>query len=117
MRKWFSLVLVVALLLAGTAVLSFGQGATAVIRGTVVDPSGAVVPQATVVARNVATGVASRAVSTAAGIYNFPNLPPGTYDVRVEKSGFTGAVAKAIHINVGDLRDQNFKLALAGTAT
>ncbi len=117
MRKWFSLVLVVALLLAGTAVLSFGQGATAVIRGTVVDPSGAVVPQATVVARNVATGVESRAVSTAAGIYNFPNLPPGTYDVRVEKSGFTGAVAKAIHINVGDLRDQNFKLALAGTAT
>jgi hypothetical protein len=110
------LMLGLAGLLLGSQTLCFGQGATGVIRGSVVDPQGGVVLQATVTAVNIATGVARSTQTTDAGIYIIPDLPPGDYEVRVEKSGFSRTVAK-VHVNVGDVRDQNFQLSLAGTET
>jgi len=101
-------------LLVAVAPFAFGQ--TAVIRGTVTDPRGAVVPQATVTARNVATGLSYPTQTTGAGIYTIPNIQPGTYDVTANKSGFTAAVVKGVGVNVGDLRDQNFRLAIGSAA-
>lgn len=62
-----------------------GEGA---IQGTVADATGAVVGQARVTATNVATGVKSTQVSTAAGLYNITPLIPGTYVVTATAQGF-----------------------------
>jgi carboxypeptidase family protein/TonB-dependent receptor-like protein len=96
---------------------AYAQSATATILGTVSDPQGNSVPDASVVAKNVDTGIERTTTTTTDGLYRLPNLPPGDYDVSVEKAGFSKAVAKGVHINVGDQRDVNFKLALATVAT
>jgi hypothetical protein len=56
--------------------------------GTVLDPSGAVVPNATVTAINVATGVRSSTTSNSAGVYSIRFLPIGPYRVEVNATGF-----------------------------
>src|SRR5262245_42110631 len=58
------------------------------IQGTVTDPTGAVIPQATVNARNVATGVETSRLTTAAGLYVLSPLAPGEYTVKVAAVGF-----------------------------
>lgn len=64
------------------------QTSTSRIGGTVTDATGAVVPGATVTAKNEATGVAYTQQTTAAGLYAFPSLPVGSYTITVEKQGF-----------------------------
>src|ERR1700759_3730344 len=59
------------------------------LTGIVSDPTGAVVPNATVQATNTATGVVSRQTSNSAGEYHFTNLPIGSYDVTVSGAGFS----------------------------
>jgi hypothetical protein len=70
------------------AFLALGQVGNGTITGTVTDPVGAVVPGATVEARNVATGVVFPAVSTSTGNYTIPDLPVGSYEVSVKVQGF-----------------------------
>ena len=73
-------------LLSASSVLA--QTVTGSVTGSVVDPSGAVVPNATVVAVNTATGVRTPATSDAAGVYSIRFLPIGTYQVEVTANGF-----------------------------
>src|SRR5207253_5200856 len=61
------------------------------ITGTVTDASGALVPGATVTAKNEATGVAYVQTTTEAGLYGFPTLPAGAYTVSVTLPGFKTA--------------------------
>ena len=61
---------------------------TGSISGAVRDAQGAVVPGATVSARNVQTGLVEKLETDSVGFYNFPALPVGTYDLSVEKTGF-----------------------------
>ncbi|MGH9351691.1 MAG: carboxypeptidase regulatory-like domain-containing protein, partial [Terriglobia bacterium] len=68
--------------------LALGQAVNGSVVGTVIDPSGAVVPQARVTITNVGTTVSQTARTDASGYYSFPDLPPGNYKVRVEKQGF-----------------------------
>jgi hypothetical protein len=70
------------------------------IRGTVTDPSGAVVPDAKVTATNDDTSVSSQTTTTSAGVYTFTDLIPGTYTVRVEKSGFATRLLRGVHVDV-----------------
>lgn len=63
-------------------------GGSGSINGTVFDPNGAVVPGATVVARNVATGVETTRQTTDAGLYVISPLPPGEYTITVKVPGF-----------------------------
>lgn len=72
------------LLLLGSPV--FAQNAQ--ISGTLKDQSGGVLPGVTVTAKNPATGLARAAVSEATGEYRVPALPPGTYVLTAELSGF-----------------------------
>src|SRR5258707_10670419 len=58
------------------------------ISGTVTDASGAVVPGAQVTALNTQTGEQRASVTGGDGRYQLPGLPPGIYDLRVEKEGF-----------------------------
>jgi hypothetical protein len=91
MRKWVCLLLAPVfsiLLLLSLATAGFGQGTTGTIRGTVVDPSGAAIPGATVKLTNKSTG-ATRVVSTGTtGIFVANLMPPGTYTAVITKGGF-----------------------------
>src|SRR5947208_15603551 len=64
------------------------QTTTGTISGTVVDPSGNVVPAAKVSVTNEATGEVRRADTTGIGDFIFPSLLPATYTVQVEMGGF-----------------------------
>jgi Carboxypeptidase regulatory-like domain/TonB dependent receptor len=107
--------LTAVVLLACSATLSHAQTASGTILGRVVDPKDLVIPGAAVVARKVDTGIERTTVTTVEGLYRFDNLPPGFYDVRVEAQNFARAEAKAVKLQVGEQRDVNFRLALAGT--
>ena len=88
--------------------LFFGQESRATLTGVVTDSSGAVVPGATVIVRNVDTGEETRGTTTGQGAYTIPFLRPGNYHVTVEASGFkrysrehiTLQVAQTTQINV-----------------
>jgi len=74
---------------------------TATITGTVVDPSGAAVPNAQVTLTDVQKGVSRSATANSAGEYLFAALPIGNYDMRVTASGFKRYEAKGIVLAVG----------------
>jgi hypothetical protein len=63
-------------------------GTTGSISGTVKDPSGALIPGATVTVINTAQGVQTKSVTDGNGQYAFPSLPVGRYDVQIEAQGF-----------------------------
>src|ERR1700757_976566 len=58
------------------------------ITGEVRDPSGAVMPNASVTATNVATSVSRSTATNDSGVYSFPDLIPATYQVKVSAPGF-----------------------------
>jgi hypothetical protein len=91
------------------------SASSAQISGTVVDPQGAVVPGAKITATNVATGAPRSVNTTSTGNYLIPNLPPGTYDLKVEAKGFADAGSKGLKLNVGDQPTLNFNMAVAGS--
>ena len=107
--------LLLTMLLLPVAPAGYAQTATATIVGSVLDPQGAVVANANVVARNVDTGIERTTKSTSEGLYRFANLPPGVYDVSVQAQGFADASAKAVKLQVGEQRDVNFALVVTGT--
>jgi hypothetical protein len=89
--RWSILLLA---LLALTAAAGFAQTSTSRITGTVTDPSGAVVPGASVTAINEATGVTYTQVTSEGGMFSFPSVPLGLYTVKVELTGFKMAENK-----------------------
>jgi hypothetical protein len=80
--------------------------------GSVTDPSGAIIPSATVVATNVATGTSTRAVTNGAGQYVIPDLVPGDYSITGEKTGFVKKTITGIVLQVGQMAAIDFALEL-----
>jgi len=76
-------------------------GANGTILGTVTDSAGAVVANARVNVTNVATNVTNQTQTTSSGDFTVPFLPPGTYRVTVESSGFQKAVTDSVTLVVG----------------
>ena len=114
-RSWGVFAFAIAAVLILTASLAYGQGGRyATITGRVLDPKGASVPDATVTAMNVETGIARTTTTTSDGLYRIEDLVPGIYDVTVGTASFTKAAAKGVRILVGESRDVNFNLELAG---
>src|SRR5262249_22224400 len=70
------------------------------ISGQVTDSTGGAIPGAKVVATNVDTNAAREVVTNEAGVYSFPSLQPGTYNVRVEKSGFKAVTRTNVLLEV-----------------
>src|SRR5499433_1384625 len=70
------------------ATLSAFAQTQAAISGVIHDPSGAVIPGVTVTVTNPATNFVRIAISNEAGVYNFPVLQPGIYNIKVELPGF-----------------------------
>src|SRR5690349_15735957 len=90
--------------------VALAQLPTATVLGTVKDASGAVVPNATLTARNVATGQTRTAVTEANGGYRLSALPVGTYEIRAEHTGFQTEVRKDVTLAVSQEAVVNFAL-------
>src|SRR5690242_1339310 len=86
------------------------------INGTVTDASGGAVAGARVTARNDATGIASRAVTSSAGTYTITDLIPGVYTVKVEASGFATSEQRNVHVDVSRVSNADVTLT-TGTVT
>lgn len=93
-----------------------GQGNQAAIEGTVLDSSGASLPNARLTATNEATGISFKAVSGADGLFDFPVLPVGTYILVVEHPGFASMTQKDLQLTVGARLNLAFTLSVASQA-
>lgn len=79
----------------------WGQTNSGSIQGTVTDPSGAALAGANVTVRNLDTGLSISTVSTDAGLYSVPNLPPGRYSVSVEAPSLKKYTQEGVTVPTG----------------
>jgi hypothetical protein len=112
MRKSIFYALSLALCLSSFA---FAQGFNGSIVGRVQDQQSAVVPNATVLLKNDATGVERKTTTDNEGDYNFLAIQPGRYTVRVEAKGFANA-AVPVEVSVASTLRADIKLNVAGAA-
>jgi len=109
MNKKIHFLLFAALLILSNIGFASAQSTTASISGTVLDAQQAVVPNATVTARNVETGFNRTNQTNDEGRYNFVNLPIGGYEVTVEAANF----AKYVQTGITLLVNQNAVIDVA----
>ena len=102
---------------AGVSRLEAQTNVNAFIQGTVMDPSGGVLPGATVQVRNIGTGLARSAVTDSQGRYTATDLPIGDYEVGATLAGFQTAVHKGITLSVGSQLVVDFTLQVGSTST
>src|SRR5260370_21420929 len=86
------------------------------ISGEVTDQGGAVAPNAAVTVTNSQTNVARSTTTNSAGIYSFPDLTPGTYQVKVAAPGFETIVKTNIELQVQQTARVDFSLSLGQTS-
>ncbi len=94
-------------LIAGAMVWGAVTGS---ISGTVTDPTGAVIPAASVTVTNIAQGVKTVAMTDAKGVYTFPSLPVATYNLLVEAPGFKSKTRDMIKVDLDSVQDFSFAL-------
>ncbi len=93
---------------------TFGQGeTTSAIIGQVSDASGAAVPGATVTVTNEETGLRRSGITDDSGRFNFPQLKPGAYSVKVEARGFETQQNDAVSASLGQRQTVDFILKVA----
>ena len=105
-----AILLVTGLLLVFPSSRLQGQAVNATLLGTVTDVSGAVVPGTKVEIREVNTGSTRSIVTNESGNYVFADLPPGQYQVSVEKQGFKKEVHAAVDVLVNSTVRVDLKL-------
>jgi hypothetical protein len=113
LQRIFTAIVVLAVFSCG---LIYAQG-TSSIQGTILDATGAPVPNATVVARNMATGEERSTVTGPDGVYALPAMPVGTYRVTVSARGMQTMVANDLVLQVGSAHGQNFTMQVAAAQT
>ncbi len=104
---FFSGVSSLQLALAQTATVTV----TGTLRGQVADPSGAVIPQASLTVKSAA-GVSRTGTSDATGQYAIPGLPPGQYTVTVQATGFSSFTSPPVRIVAGQTQHLNVSLTI-----
>ena len=102
-------------LLALTAFFAVGQliaQSTTSLRGLVSDNTGTVIPSAVVTISNPKTGFTRQTIADGTGQYQFPQINPGVYEIKVEKEGFRVAVQSAAELLVNTPTTVNFKMEI-----
>lgn len=94
---------------------AFGQGASASISGIISDPTGAVLPGATVTAQNTDTMLKQTTVASSSGLYLLAPLPPGNYSVTAVQPGFERLTVLRT-VAVGEAASLNIALKVGATA-
>src|SRR3954465_1113742 len=109
-----SLTLLVVLTLATAA---FTQTATSSLRGTVMDPKGAVVPGATVTIKNPAQGTSRETKTDANGEYQFQQVPPATYDITATAPNMGSITQKGVKLAVGTPTTLDISMKVSSSTT
>jgi len=97
---------------AFTCTLLMAQGERGTFNGTVTDASGAVLPNATVTATEIATNAETKTSTTDAGVYRMPGLPSGLYRLTISVAGFRTSVEENVTLRVAQTLTVDFKLEL-----
>lgn len=105
-QAWFLIAITFVLFPCG--IVAQGGGNVA-ITGTVLDPSGAVVPGASISVTEKSTGVTRTTVANASGQFNVSSLPPGTYTVKIDAKGFSESI-QTFTLLADQVRDLNAHL-------
>ncbi|HVN20500.1 MAG TPA: carboxypeptidase regulatory-like domain-containing protein [Dongiaceae bacterium] len=98
------------------APLAYSQSQFATLSGTVVDPSGAVIPGANVTVKPSHSQDVRKSVTNSDGFFSMPALPSGTYEVSVEVKGFLKWRGTDIVLNASDSRTMKIELKLGSSA-
>ncbi len=96
MRSLIRLVLCIAI-----STSLYAQTTDGGIRGSVTDASGGTITGANVTARNLDTGLTQSTVTTDAGVYSVPNLPPGRYSLKVDSPNLKTYVREGVTVQTG----------------
>ena len=99
------------------AVSAWSQQVTATITGRVTDPTGAAVSGAKVTATSVERGIPYTATTNSEGYYNLPNLLVGTYNVKVEATGFQTATQSNVNLQMNQVGKMDFALQVGNVQT
>src|SRR5437879_5213097 len=86
------------------------------VTGRVTDPSGAVIPGASVTLTNVNTNAVRNVLTTEAGAYTFPSIAPGFYRLRTELPGFKAAAREPFEVQVQQVVRLDITLELGSLA-
>ncbi len=97
-------------------VVAYAQSSTATLSGTILDASGAVVPDVSVTVRNDGMGFERETTSDSEGRFVLQFLPPGRYTAHTKRQGFAAAEIKEIVLQVGDQSELRIRLKAAGVA-
>ena len=100
MSRAFPVYAAALVIAAGVALAQTNRGA---IRGTVTDPSGAAVASVEVKARNQGTSIVTVSTTDGLGVYAFPNLAPGPYELTISHAGFKKSVIRSVELHVGEV--------------
>src|SRR5438876_3513386 len=98
------------------AIGGYAQVANGNLVGSILDASGASVPNAKVEIENVATGVKSTTTTDATGSYRFNNLLVGTYNITASATGFATAGLKQVAIELNKTTTANVTLPVGGVS-
>lgn len=113
MRLRAFVVLVAALLVLASGGAVWSQTVQGVITGTITDPTGAVVPNATVTITNVGTNISQSTTTGSDGSYRFPLVPPGTYTVEIKAANFATVRISGIVVEASQTIPLSQQLELA----
>jgi len=111
-----SLSFLLAALFSLFTVTAESQTVQGVITGTVTDPSGATVANATITITNSETAIAQTTTTEANGTYRFPLVPPGTYSIEIKASGFAEERDNGLVVHASQTIPISFKLTMAQTS-
>src|SRR5207248_6320751 len=108
--------LLIVMIFLFSAVAIYAQGDRGSITGPVSDPAGAVVPNASIQAKNVATGATYQAATSNTGSYTLAELPAGTYELTVSVDGFKKYVREGLTIQVAQIARIDIRLEVGATS-
>ena len=113
-RTLFSASVLCLIVLALCTWPSQAQQAAGSVTGVVQDSVGASIPNATITVRDVDRGTVWTTKSSSAGLYDFPQIPVGSVEVKVEATGFTTQQHSSFSLSVNQVARVDFKMSVGG---
>jgi len=116
MAQFSSRLVRIGVLFCFSMALHAQESASSAIVGQVTDPTQAGIPGATVTVTNTGTSARRTTTTDPVGNFSFPNLPPATYQIKVEKAGFQAAVLDSFDLRIGEIARRSITLNVGAVA-